>query len=543
MMPPSSLRQKLGLVAFGLCLTVLTLEAALRLGGFIILSLQEHRNAAALRQKGAYRILCIGESTTQGQYPFFLERELNGRHLGLSFSVIDRGLNATDSSVLVDRTEEYLETYVPDMVVAMMGINDDGPHMPYEPETSSKFVLSIRSLRTYKLARISWMHIASAGNRAADALHGVVAAGWAAAKSGTRPAQAQVTTARATDSQNESITLGRRFLRQGESAEAVAAFRKGLKINPRDADAYAALGLALQNQGRFTEALAAYRKAVEIDPGSDSALVGLGSAFANQDNLAAARTTIKKALEINPRNDGAYVALGRALKDQHHFADAAAAFQKALGINPRNADAYSGLGSVFQIQGRYPQAAAAFQKALEINPGNRWTLTGALWAFLCGGGNHSPLQVRLEESIKGNPAPTDRMYSAASTLYAAMGNPDLAKQYNEKAEQLRLTEFNPTLANNYHRLKSLLDRRGVKLVCAQYPMRGLEPLRKVFQGQTGGIVFVDNEKVFKDAVKGSSLQEYFADMFAGDFGHCTTKGNELLARNIADVLTREVFVK
>jgi len=33
------------------------------------------------------------------------------------------------------------------------------------------------------------------------------------------------------------------------------------------------------------------------------------------------------------------------------------------------------------------------------------------------------------------------------------------------------------------------------------------------------------------------------DMFGGDFGHCTQKGNKLLAGNIADVILKEVFGK
>jgi hypothetical protein len=31
------------------------------------------------------------------------------------------------------------------------------------------------------------------------------------------------------------------------------------------------------------------------------------------------------------------------------------------------------------------------------------------------------------------------------------------------------------------------------------------------------------------------------DMFGGDFGHCTEKGNQLLAQNIADTILKEVF--
>jgi len=101
----TSLPQKLGLVVIGLFLTVLIPEAALRLGGSIILSRQAYRNALAMRQKGTYRIMCIGESTTQRQYPTLLEQALNRANLGFRFSVIDRGLICTTSSFLLQRME------------------------------------------------------------------------------------------------------------------------------------------------------------------------------------------------------------------------------------------------------------------------------------------------------------------------------------------------------------------------------------------------------------------------------------------------------
>ena len=81
------------------------------------------------------------------------------------------------------------------------------------------------------------------------------------------------------------------------------------------------------------------------------------------------------------------------------------------------------------------------------------------------------------------------------------------------------------------------------MVCMQYPMRGMEPLRRMFRGREEGIVFVDNEKVFQDAVKSLGFEEYFCDLFAGDFGHCTKKGNKLLAENLANVLSKEFFGK
>lgn len=82
----------------------------------------------------------------------------------------------------------------------------------------------------------------------------------------------------------------------------------------------------------------------------------------------------------------------------------------------------------------------------------------------------------------------------------------------------------------------------MRLVCAQYPMLGIKPVKKIFDGQDG-VIFVDNEKTFKDVVKNYGYKAYFKDMFAGEFGHCTDKGNRLLVENIANVIVKEVFKK
>jgi len=124
--------QKTVLVIFGLFLTLTILETGLRLGGFIILSLQERRNLLSIRQRGECRIICFGESTTQGQYPAYLEKVLNQRNIGIKFRVIDKGVGGANTGVIVSQLEANLDKYQPDLVVTMMGINDFGTHMPYE---------------------------------------------------------------------------------------------------------------------------------------------------------------------------------------------------------------------------------------------------------------------------------------------------------------------------------------------------------------------------------------------------------------------------
>ena len=102
-----------------------------------------------------------------------------------------------------------------------------------------------------------------------------------------------------------------------------------------------------------------------------------------------------------------------------------------------------------------------------------------------------------------------------------------------------LTFYNSLVRDRYRELKRILDRRGVRLVCVQYPMLRLAPLRSIFLDQPDA-VFVDNERVFREAVGRDGYPAYFEDMFAGEFGHYTDRGALLLAGNIAETVLREL---
>ncbi|MBU1912560.1 MAG: hypothetical protein KKB22_03395, partial [Candidatus Omnitrophica bacterium] len=155
----TSLPQKITLILFGLFLTIAILEIGLRIGGFAILYMQEYRNLQSIKQKDSFRIMCLGESTTQGQYPHYLEEILNQRNIGIKFSVIDKGLGGTKTAIILSRLEANLDKYQSDMVITMMGINDAGSHMPYEAASTSKIALTLRSFKVYKLTRLIWLHM------------------------------------------------------------------------------------------------------------------------------------------------------------------------------------------------------------------------------------------------------------------------------------------------------------------------------------------------------------------------------------------------
>ena len=87
-------------------------------------------------------------------------------------------------------------------------------------------------------------------------------------------------------------------------------------------------------------------------------------------------------------------------------------------------------------------------------------------------------------------------------------------------------------------MADLLRERNIRLAVMQYPMRAVEPLRRILD-DAEDIIFISNEKVFQEAVRDKGYAANFMDLFAGDFGHCTPDGNRLLAGNAADHILPE----
>ncbi|MFH0739383.1 MAG: tetratricopeptide repeat protein [Candidatus Omnitrophota bacterium] len=453
--------------------------------------MQERKNIVSLRQKGSYCIICLGESTTQNQYPPYLEEILNKRNIGIKFSVIDKGLGSANTLYILAQLEDNLNRYKPDMVITMMGINDYGPHMPYESASTSKVIILFKSFRTYKLIRLLWLHVV------------------------TRFHESKLYTPNT--GKRCDIKLGpdllenelkERYAKEANSPSSEELLKESIALNPKNYGPYIKLGELYYQQCKFSQAEESYKKAIELSPQDDRAYTGLGNIFyaIGNSKFTQAEEALKKAIEISPLNYEAYATLGLVYRDHSKFTQAEEILKKAIELDPFSSWAYMLLGTFFHIdQGKFTQAEEALKKAIELNPLN------------------------------------DSAYGALAAVYADMGKNDFSHEYFKKANKLREEYYNPMIARNYLKFKKILDKRKIKLVCVQYPVRSVEPLKKIFEEQQKTISFVDNEKVFKEALRKTSYKEYFVDIFGGDFGHCTEKGNRLLAENIANVILKEVF--
>jgi len=463
--------KKILLVILGFFLSLILIETGLRLGGFIILSLQEQRNIASARQKGTYLIMCLGESTTAdgpNPYPDQLENILNQYDIGIRFVVVNKGVPTINTKHILKYLPNNLGKYHPDMVVTMMGINDK--YVKYYEGVQDANTKLFNTFKTYKFARLIQKNILEKSKRQ----------DFDKVKVGVRP-----------DTQ--------------PSCDSV----------PRKATAvHNGLGWTGIVRGWF------HKKGEKSIP---------------------AEKTYQEAIKLNPRNTDAYAALGWLYMRERKYPQAKEMFQQAANLNSSNSRAYFGLGVLYQSSGEYTQAKKAFEKAISLDPGDDTSRVSLGWIYMCTN-DFTRAQELLKAGIQFHPK-SDKLYRALIELYRQAGDNRSAAEYSMLKSKLGLSDDSSTdlTRRNYLELKKILDQRKIRLVCVQYPVRALRPLKEIFDGQEDGVLFVDNEKTFKDALQQASYSEYFIDMFAGDFGHCTAKGNHLIAQNIADLILKEVF--
>lgn len=493
------LQQKLSLIILGLLLFFILLEIGLRLAGFIISSLQEYRNQVSLNQKTSYRIMCLGESTTamggSYSYPSQLETILNERSGGIKFSVINKGIPATDTSMILLLLEENLNKYNPNMVIAMMGINDQGKHF-FKEDTLTSWPF-LKSFKIYDLMRYLWFRVITK----IQETHYY----WTKRNKNTLKIQ------------NSYLKIKtNKYSDQKKYTQDKETFKRIVEEKPKDDKAYIELGKLYTAQERFTLAEKAFKKALEINPRNIRGYVRLGWVYEIQGKNAQKKEIFKKATEVlekamkvdisNGRIRDDYVELGIRLEESREYSMAESVFKKVLEIDSGNYAAYLHLGKCYFIQGQYTLAEEMYKKALELNYKN------------------------------------SEAYKTLAILYHQMGKHQIAEENLRKANELSPDYYCPITHNNYLKLKETLDKKKIKLVCVQYPGRSAEPLREIFVDQRN-VIIVDNEQVFKETLEKAVYRDYFEDMFADDFGHCTPKGNRLLAENIARVILKEVFKK
>jgi len=127
------------------------------------------------------------------------------------------------------------------------------------------------------------------------------------------------------------------------------------------------------------------------------------------------------------------------------------------------------------------------------------------------------------------------LYDLLSLCYEKIGEGNLSNEYSNKAREIRKRVINPDVQAKYLKIVNLLSAEKISLIAMQYPLRSIEPLIYMLKPAENfeSIIFVGNEENFLKALQEEKYEEYFTDRSIGNSGHCTAKGNRLIAEGLA----------
>jgi eukaryotic-like serine/threonine-protein kinase len=150
--------------------------------------------------------------------------------------------------------------------------------------------------------------------------------------------------------------------------KARSACNQAVAIAPKLAEGWTCLGIVYRATGEYEQAVANFQKATVLDPTSDDAFRGLAGAYQKLNRPGEAEATFRKAISLRPQYWAGYSWLGAFYYDRGRYADAANMFQEVITLAPDNFRGYSNLGGIYVALGQYQNATSTLEKSVSIRP-------------------------------------------------------------------------------------------------------------------------------------------------------------------------------
>lgn len=156
----------------------------------------------------------------------------------------------------------------------------------------------------------------------------------------------------------------------GAYPEAIAYYRRGLKMDRLMNYARLNLSAAYNTIGKNQEALKTLQDAALIDPFNEQVFYNLGLLHYEMGKIATSLESFQKAVNLGSTNPGLYYNYGLALQQQGKIKEAERILQKGYGLNPRATNINYAL-AFFYMQQNLPQKAIIHARALQaVDPQN-----------------------------------------------------------------------------------------------------------------------------------------------------------------------------
>ncbi len=165
--------------------------------------------------------------------------------------------------------------------------------------------------------------------------------------------------------------LGRTKYNENRFEEAVEAFQKCLKLDPKHVKAEDNLGLCYQALGHLDDALQAYRNALDWQADAQiknpGPFIDIGGLFLETNQPENAIEYLQKAIQIAPDDPKAHQQLGKAYFNLNDLPKALTELEKAAQLAPDNAPVHYVLAQAYRKQGLREKAKAEFDRYIKLS--------------------------------------------------------------------------------------------------------------------------------------------------------------------------------
>ncbi len=281
--------------------------------------------------------------------------------------------------------------------------------------------------------------------------------------------------------------LGNTLLVQGRDDEALSAYEKALKVNPRYKPSLKNGADILALQGRTLEALEWHARSLGQDPetamasadewlaairhsGRAMGMHNLGDLFLAAGMEDQALEYFRLAVDLHPYNPHAANNLGLILARRGALDRAEPLFRLAAGMLPAEFFPAFNLGHLYLTQRRYLDAVPWLERAVANDPGNAAAIS-ALGRALAGGGRALEAERCLAEAARLSPGDTESLLALGKVLQESGKDAESIAPLSRAVELLpQDPETRTLLARALERTDRLAEARAqYEWILARFP--------------------------------------------------------------------------
>ncbi|MGH8397812.1 MAG: tetratricopeptide repeat protein [Gammaproteobacteria bacterium] len=261
---------------------------------------------------------------------------------------------------------------------------------------------------------------------------------------------------------------------------AVQDFQQAIRLDPKYAEAYAALGQTYAFSHSVTDipltkslplAKRAAKQALRLDQNLAAAHEALGMVYALEQKPKRAITELRRALRLDQNNARTHIIYATLLPPNKHV-KALDQYEQAVNLDPNDPYAHYNFGVIYEDYGDYKNAILEYQATLGLAPQLSYVRLDLAGAYHRNSDDKSAVDILT--GVKTDDPLQAQILDAARLTYMAQQTPDINNQALDALKQIDVTRINVTDKEKLSALYTVIGKKGlaIKLLeeaCANGP--------------------------------------------------------------------------